>query len=575
MIPLQFHTPSLAFCLRLSMRLVGRLVTPASGALFGLAAPLAASALMAQQVDLQVREAGSQTPIGGAIVRLLRDGSVMTQGLTNDFGRVSLKAATAGSYRIKVDRIGWLGILSEEVLLEPGQVQRRELIMPATRLELPTIEVRTRSRCGQQGGPEGREILAVWEEIQKALTANLITTGEGALPLHVREFRRWLQRNGTIRRQYHVTSTIVRGPVYASLPPAFLAQQGFVKMDARDSVTYAVPDAALLVSDEFAATHCFGLTPDEEGLVGLTFEPMPGQRLPDVAGTIWVDRTSSELKFLDYRYTGLQGLLGRIDLGGRVEFLRLPSGAWIVSYWHVRTPDIVVSEIRTTGSVSREIPRHLGYVDLGGRVTIAGNERGRVHLAMVRGRVTDGTADGAGLPGALVQVQGSGDQITTDRDGRYELAVSLFGERTITAIHPKLGLLPSPAGLTWVLSLGDTTIADFVVPPMANFVRHLCGATRSTRSGVVGIVLDTADTGVEGLEVRALWRSTSGALREARTRTGRRGLFALCDLPADEAVTIRVLDRDQALVEQAVEVPFRAFTWMDLRMPAPPDPGRR
>ncbi len=552
-------------------------MTRIRGTLLWLALALSGPAVSAQQVELQLREAGSQVPIGGAIVRLLRDGddSVAAQGLTSDFGRILLRAPAPGRYRVKADRIGWVGILSGVVELAQGQLLRSEMVMPTTRLELPTIEVRTRSRCERQGGPEGREILAVWEEIQKALTANLITAEAGTVPLHVREFRRQLQRNGTVLREYHISSSIMRGQVYASQPPAELAVRGFVQVDADDSLTYAVPDAALLVSDEFSATHCFGLTPDEEGLVGLTFEPVPGRRLPDVSGTIWVDRATSELKFLDYAYTGLPGLLARAELGGRVEFQRLPSGAWIVRYWHVRTPDIALAEIRTTGDVRRYLPRHVGYLDLGGRVAIAGDQSGRVHLALVQGRVTDGTAQGAGLPGATIQVQGSGEQVVTDHEGRYELAVPVFGERGITATHPKLGLLPAPSGLTWTLSLGDTTRADFVVPPMALFVREFCGAGRSTRSGVIGLVLDPEGAGVAGLEVRATWRTAAGGIWDARARTGRRGVCALCDLPADEAVTLRVLDRDRPLIEETLEVPFRAFRWVDLRTPGPQDGGPR
>jgi hypothetical protein len=36
-------------------------------------------------------------------------------------------------------------------------------------------------------------------------------------------------------------------------------------------------------------------------------------------------------------------------------------------------------------------------------------------------------------------------------------------------------------------------------------------------------------------------------------------------------VTIRVLNRDRALIEEPVEVPFRAFRWVDLRTPMPPE----
>ncbi|MCL4864874.1 MAG: hypothetical protein KJZ47_03200, partial [Gemmatimonadales bacterium] len=375
------------------------------------------------------------------------------QGLPDAAGRMALSARVKGSYRLKLDRIGYLGILTGAFDLVAGRPFPSEVLMPTTRLELPTIEVETRSRCNTSG-PEGREALAIWEEIQKALTANLITTRSAAVPLHVREFRRWLQRNGTPIREYNVTSTIMRGQVYASLDPATLAGAGFVVMDARDSMTYAVPDAALLTSDAFVSTHCFGVTPGDEGLVGLTFEPVPGRRLPEVAGTIWIDRATGELKLLEYQYLNLPGLLGRADLGGRVEFQHLPTGEWIVSYWHVRTPDITSSEVRATGGVRRELPRHVGYLDLGGRVSMAGSTGGRVDLAVVRGRVVDSTLGDIGLAGATIRVEGSSEVMLTGPDGSYEVAVPLFGERGIAATHPKLGLLDLSTTLPAILSLG-------------------------------------------------------------------------------------------------------------------------
>ncbi|HEY9518018.1 MAG TPA: carboxypeptidase-like regulatory domain-containing protein, partial [Gemmatimonadales bacterium] len=67
------------------------------------------SSLAAQQVDLQIREEGSRAPVAGAIVRLLGDRGVAAQGLTSEQGRIVLRAPTPGSYRIKVDRIGWSG----------------------------------------------------------------------------------------------------------------------------------------------------------------------------------------------------------------------------------------------------------------------------------------------------------------------------------------------------------------------------------------------------------------------------------------------------------------------------------
>jgi len=531
-----------------------------------LAAGLGTGSLAAQQVHVTLREEATRAPIGGAIVRLVDDGGrAQAQGLTNEAGRVSLRAPAPGRYRLKADRIGWLGVLSGEFSLAAGQQLPSEIIMPATRLELPAVEVSARSRCGADGR-EGREALAIWQEIQKALTASLITERSGAIPLHVREFRRHLRRSGELIREYNTSSSIRRGQIYATLPPAELARDGFVQFGGADGFdVYAVPDAALLLSDDFAVTHCFGVAADRDSLAGLTFEPVPGRRVPEVTGTMWVHRGTGELRHLEFRYLGLPGMLGQADLGGRVEFLRLPAGAWVVGYWHVRTPDFQVTEVRGTGGVRRDVARHVGYLDLGGRVTIAADSAGMVDRAIVTGRVTDRTT-GGGLAGAVIQVGGSAETVVTDSSGRYELAVPVFGERTVTARHPKLGLLRGPPAPTWVLSLGDTTEASFEVPPLERFVRDLCGSA-ANRSGVIGLVLDAGEVPRGGIEVRAVWRTPGGGLGQARSRSAANGLYALCSLPGDERVSLRLHRDGQGLAEVPVEVAFRGFRWVDLRLP--------
>lgn len=526
---------------------------------------LGAPALAAQQVELTLREEGTRAPIAGAIVRLLDDSSrAVAQGLTSDAGRITLRAPGPGQYRIKADRIGWVGVLTGEFPLAAGQLFPSEMVMPATRLELPTVEVESRSRCG--GSTGGREALAVWEEVQKALTASIITERSGLQPLHVREFRRQLRRNLDLVREYNVSSAIRRGRIYTTLPPAELARDGFVDFDDPGNIhTYAVPDAALLLSDEFASTHCFGVVPDQDGLAGLSFAPVPNRRVPEVSGTLWVHRATGELRHLEYRYVNMPGLLSRTHVGGRVEFLRLPSGAWVVGYWYVRTPDLEVAQLRGTGGTQYDLPRHVGYLDLGGRVTIAADTTGRVDHAILQGRVTDRTT-GGGLAGVVIQVEGSSESVVTDSAGEYELAVPLFGERAVTARHYKIGLLPGPPQPTWVLSLGDTTRVSFEVPPLARFVRELCGAP-GNRSGVVGVVLGPDGSPVEGVEVRATWRTPTGVTGQASARSGRTGLYGLCNLPADERVPIRLHRGPQALAEQLVEVGFRTFSWVDLRLP--------
>ena len=163
---------------------------------------------------------------------------------------------------------------------------------------------------------------------------------------------------------------------------------------------------------------------------------MPGRRVPEVTGTLWVDKNSSELRFLEYSYTGLPGVLRPASLGGRVEFRRLANGAWIVSYWYIRMPRLVTNEVYVKHR-SGELTRLAGYVDRGGRAEIATDSLGRIDRALVVGSVYDSLA-GRGLAGAVVEVPGTGESIVSDDSGHFALAVAASGDQTVVARHPRL-----------------------------------------------------------------------------------------------------------------------------------------
>ena len=522
-----------------------------------------ASSLAAQQAELQIREEGSRAPVAGAIVRLLGDRGVAAQGLTNEQGRIVLRPAAAGSYRIKVDRIGWSGFITPPVVLAAGAVYQRELLMEARRVELPALEVRGRSRCDRegQGGPLAA---ALWDEIGKALTANVVTQRQGAVQLHVRGFIREVDLRSRPLREWVAASTLMRGQPFASLPPGALAQIGFVQQESHDSVTYAAPDAALLLSDEFVGTHCFRAVQGQEGLLGLAFEPTAGRKVADVKGTLWVDRATSELRYLDYAYTGLPGILARADLGGRVEFRRLPAGTWIVSYWHVRTPTLTESATAQRRNIGRTFARLIGYTDLGGRADIASDSLGQVDRALLVGLVYD-SVNAEGLAGAVVKVQGYQDSVLTDGEGRFRLAIPASGDQMVTVAHPRSRLLQQGTTRPALLSLGDTTRVDFSVSSLASFVRALCGTPGRGRSGVVGMAWGSDGKPAAGYEVRVRWNTSGGGLKEERRDVRADGLYSLCELPPDQSLPVRLFDRIRPVDEQVIQLEWGAFKWVELR----------
>jgi hypothetical protein len=112
-------------------------------------------------------------------------------------------------------------------------------------------------------------------------------------------------------------------------------------------------------------------------MVGLAFAPLRGRRLPDVQGTLWLDGQTGHLRYLEYTYTRLPFASSDARLGGRVDFVQLPAGGWIVSRWRIRMPILVRENPRAPPIVT-------ALVESGGEVLGVRTGRGaRVPLRTV------------------------------------------------------------------------------------------------------------------------------------------------------------------------------------------------
>ena len=529
----------------------------------------------AQQLNVRLREEGSLTPIPGALVRLIGDRGVLIQALTNESGRAVLRTTEAGRYRIRIDQIGAAGIVTDPFELALNETRDADLVIRSSRLTLPTLEVRGESRCGRRT-EEGTLGAILWEEISKALTASVITEADTAA-LVAQRFRRELKHDGTITKQWTEYAGLHRGRFYATFAPEVLIKNGFVLLARADSVIYAAPDAELLLSEQFVATHCFAAAQGEDGLVGLRFEPEGPRGVADVRGVLWVQRETSQLKFLEYTYTGLPKELANLGLGGRVEYRRLPTGAWIVSEWHLRTPRLQGIEYeRTTrapvrfpgrGDVRVAAPptRIVGLIELGGRFGLPAGLAATFDQAIVVGRIVD-SSTGGGVQDAAVRLEGGKDSTFSDPDGRFMLILTAHGEQELVARHPKLALPGVVARVPVILSLGDTSRATFTVPSARTLARPACGA-RKDRAGVVGMVLGASGAPASGVDVVAEWKTPSGGTRQRKDRTAKDGLYALCDIPPDERVTVGYLSNGKPVAGESLELEWGAYRWLDLRLP--------
>src|SRR5438445_141438 len=211
--------------------------------------------------------------------------------------------------------------------------------MPAVPVQLAGITVEERSRCRVRPA-EGEAAATLWEEVAKALSITQLTLVRKIYRFRTETFRRTLDPALNPLDEKRASDVGFGDWSFVSLPPESLAQRGFV-YDSTGGPVYVAPDSPVLLSEAFLSSHCFRLqsaADDTTPLIGLAFEPAHGRRLQDIAGVLWLDRGTAELKFLEYHYTNLAAWIPAEHIGGRVEFDRLPTGAWFIRGWLLTPP---------------------------------------------------------------------------------------------------------------------------------------------------------------------------------------------------------------------------------------------
>ncbi|HYW10355.1 MAG TPA: carboxypeptidase-like regulatory domain-containing protein [Longimicrobium sp.] len=305
---------------------------------FALGAPALAGA---QTVHGRVTEAGSGEPVPGAIVALV-DESGARQGITlsDAAGAYRVTAGAAGTYRVRVERVGFAATTSAPLRLEAGQTVAQALAAVSERIVLaPVVATGAARRC--DGEPrDGAQAATMWDEARKALLSTTLAAGGGRYRFVTETRERHTSLNGRRVMRDDTVQETRDGAPFESASAESLVTAGYVQVSPEGGIVHGV-DAAAILSDAFVEHHCFGMRDggtEQPGLVGLEFVPLEGRAQPDVRGVLWLDRATAELRFVEYGYTRVP-FLGPVDrLSGRLDFKRLPNGAWVTERWTLVIP---------------------------------------------------------------------------------------------------------------------------------------------------------------------------------------------------------------------------------------------
>jgi hypothetical protein len=538
-----------------------------------LALAFGAGPLEGQEVHGRALAPGSAAPVSGVIVTLVDSaGAVVARTLTGGTGSFRVRASHPGLYHLRALRIGFRPTETPAFLLGAGQAVERAIELTGRTISLAAVQVAADRSCRVRPDSSSSAFEA-WEEARKALATSVLTRDLRYTMEMVRFDRRVGARGGAVLAENEVEDRGAISRPFVSVPLAELDTVGYVHQDG-ESTTFRAPDEEVLLSDQFAATHCLRLAePSAEDEVAVSFEPVAERRLPDIRGTLALDRATGALRRLEFTFANIAPEAQRERAGGEIFFRPLPQGGWIVSRWLLRFPQLerVVrlqpgstaqerarSSIGSGGNTSRaESFRLHAMQESGGEVTeIARGDSilWQVARPALAGLVRDDS--GTVIAGAEVTIPMLDRRATTGADGRFTMRGIRRGRRTMLVATPLLDSL----GLPPIARDADSRQTDDIVltlPSRDALFASACGMPEVHTRDVGfmrGITRGERGERVGGVKIVATWfepkATPAGAVpmldprnpgvhRTLETVSSATGDYSLCGLLLEQVVKLR------------------------------------
>ena len=162
-------------------------------------------------------------------------------------------------------------------------------------------------------------------------------------------------------------------------------------------------------------------------------------------------------------------------------------------------------------------------------------------MASVAGSVVDSIHGAVPLAGAVIRINETNRQGTTDANGQFKIDSIPPGEHSLSLIHPLLDTLGIAINTRAVpFQAGQTLAVELAVPSAQTVLQMSCSAAVLRARGpsaLVGKVLDAdTDTPLVGANVSLIWQELSlttlrKETRERKAKVGPDGTYRICGLP--------------------------------------------
>lgn len=464
-------------------------------------------------------------PVPGVVVQALDTASAVTgRALTNERGEFLLVAGRPGTYTVRTLRIGYKPVTSAPITLGEGEERSQRFELTGIPVTLSSVMIGGASVCGRNLRDSTQAAFAAWEQVRTALAATQITAGARTLTVTTITYERSLTPNMRVvlRDDITIRTEFARQP-WLEVAPALLHRNGYVVEDVMGNVSYHAPGLEMLGSNTFLEDHCLRVDRGSDSTrLGIAFEPVGDRKgTTEVKGTAWLDRATSELRTLDFRYTNLPAERDVGNSGGTMTFVRMSNGAWVIAGWSLRMPVLeqVARESRMGGVQVRLGEMRVVGAELTVARTGADTLWARPGLPMA-GTVTDSLTNRP-VAGARVKLVGLPRTGTTDDRGRFTVPDVIPGEYTLEVRTASLDSVRAvhQAPIAFI----DTTIDVDVKVLNASVIRRALAARQA--AAFAGVVTDSAGTPLADVDVTLPELSRNA-------RTARDGSFRINEIPA-------------------------------------------
>ncbi len=455
-----------------------------------------------------VVQRADNSPVAGAIVLAVRDGRDSLRTISTSTGAFRIPVRIAGSYALTVYRIGFRPSVGPTVTMTSSESQEVRIVTTSDVVQLPRVSSSPDKSCRGRRD-DGGTIATVWEEARKALESSTLAAESAPL------VGQWIEHRGILAPDF----TVVREQaialrehptvqVFRSVEPSELAARGFVTQGG-DTLAYFAPDQRVLLSAEFANTHCFSLDGSAgDSLIGVSF--IPREQLfagrTDMNGVIWLHRQSAELRRVDFEYVGAVEAAETPQRSGSVHFARLDDGRFVVTGWRARLPLFSVRPGRVLPGMTR-IVRHDTLVravsESGGDVltlSSGGVVRYRQPAPMALLQLAP-VKDGPEIAGSEVLVDGTNVVAQVDSNGIAHIGPLPSGRYTARVRVPAYDSMGvEPVAATIRASLAPTTDSVRLLPAKL-LLDKLCGSNDEGGAFLRGTVRTPDGNRVRGARV--------------------------------------------------------------------------